>query len=139
VGKVERKFDNEDLWVQYFGTDHFNLTDEQTNYINVWRKKFRDEYNATMEDIEMKKIAIKHAGAPGIVSEKEKEYSNLIKNINQNFMVIEDYFNEEFANVGAKYTFYKDKHPDGAMDKSKWVEAQEKTLATLKAQQKNKK
>lgn len=56
----------------------------------------------------------------------------LKSNILQNFVILEDIYNDRFNEYQVKYVYYSDKHPDGKYDFIKWIDDQDAKLHDLK-------
>ena len=120
---------NDNLWQSYFGKDLFELTsDESRNY-----KKWKSDLviaKRNKEQAETNKLLDKYKSGDSYVA-KSPYLQKLMSNISKNFMLIEDYFDEEFDRYGASYEFYEDKYPKGEYNKVQWIEEHEKKLITL--------
>ncbi|MEN7547486.1 hypothetical protein AAG747_06185 [Rapidithrix thailandica] len=64
-----------------------------------------------------------------------EEPVNLIElkaNINANFILIEDAYEEEFVDLGVEYKTYQEAHPKGDYSQARWVEEKSQQLQLLK-------
>lgn len=120
---------SDNLWKAYFGKDLFELdSDEGKNY-RLWRAFLISE-KTKQEEEERAKILSNYRTEESYVA-KSPYLQRLMSNINRNFMLIEDFFDEEFDNHGESYEFYEDKHPDGKFNKITWIEQNEKKLIEI--------
>jgi hypothetical protein len=60
------------------------------------------------------------------------EMEELKANLFENFFIIEDYYDEAFAEFGEKYLFYNKKYPKGGYSEAQWISEQDKKLKELK-------
>jgi len=132
--KLKTDYHNDNLWAQYFGTDVFNLTKEQNQYIERWKSILQNQEILDAEEAQLKRQQLRHGSQTNTAtSASERHYQSLLNNIAQNFVMIEDYFTEEFAKYGSVYHTYQEKYPTGNYDKFRWIQEQEKKLKELKA------
>lgn len=75
------------------------------------------------------------AGVEAIILSERDDLTMLKQNINENFVIIEDIYDEVFAEYKIKYEFYHEKYPNGDYSKTKWVEDQEARLKKLRDDQ----
>lgn len=127
--KLEIDPKNDNLWQSYFGKDLFELTPEEGKNYHVWQAHL----------VQAKKRKEKEEEDALIKKYTKKEYlpqSNYLRkmmsNISKNFMLIEDYFDDEFEKAGGSYIFYEEKHPKGDLNRVLWIELQENELIKLK-------
>lgn len=127
--KLETDPKNDNLWQTYFGKDLFELTPEEGQNYHVWQA-FLVQAKKKRELEEEQKLLKKYA---------QKDYQpqsaylrKMMGNVSKNFMLIEDYFDDEFQRAGGTYTFYEEKHPKGEFNRVLWVELQESELIKLK-------
>ncbi|MCS7005892.1 MAG: hypothetical protein NZM38_11280 [Cytophagales bacterium] len=130
--KIRQDYHNDKLWAQYFATDVFNLTKEQLAYIERWKGIFHQEEILEAEEAQLKLQQLRQGSATSQNSASERYFQSLVNNIAQNFVMIEDYFNEEFKKYGGIYHYYQEKYPNGNYDKHRWVQEHEKKLRELK-------
>jgi hypothetical protein len=120
---------NDNLWKSYFGKNLFELNPDEGKKYRLWRAALISEKHKR-EEIARRKILANYQTKTSYVA-KSPYLQRLMSNINRNFMLIEDFFDEEFDTNGATYEFYEDKHPDGKFSKITWVEQNEKKLIEL--------
>ncbi|MGF1532211.1 MAG: hypothetical protein ACFCUI_00795 [Bernardetiaceae bacterium] len=75
------------------------------------------------------------AGVEAIIMTEREDLSYLKRNIKQNFAIIEDVYQEIFAEYKVEYEFYQDKYPDGSYSQTKWIEDHEIKLKQLRDDQ----
>ncbi len=120
---------NDNLWKAYFGKDLFELNSDEGKNYRLWRAFLISE-KTKQEETERNKILATYRTEKSYVA-KSPYLQRLMSNINRNFMLIEDFFDEEFDSNGATYEFYEDKYPDGKFSKISWIELNEKKLIEL--------
>jgi len=127
---------NEALWMAYFGKDLFDLSDEEYENFTDWKNNLiqaRESFN----NHEVKKVLVKkqeyYKNVYGNI--KDPYYQNLISNITSNFLMIEEYFQEQYDFYNVEYIFYSKKYPKGDFDREQWISEQEKKLEHMRSQQ----
>ena len=128
---------NDGLWKAYFGKDLFELDKEEGSNYREWKGELVHTLKAKQEAAREKLLA-KYRTEKSYVAQSPY-LQKLMSNISSNFMLIEDFFSEEFSRVGAEYTFYEDKYPKGDFNKIEWIEQNEKKLIELTTDKKDKK
>lgn len=76
-------------------------------------------------------------GMEAIILKESTNLNELKKNINENFSLIEDLYNELFKQFEVKYVYYSEAHPRGKYHIINWVNDHEKKLKDLKMKQLN--
>lgn len=117
--KLTKNPKSNQLWSEYFGKDLFELSKEEGLKFRTWRSELITEWRKKGEVTTKVKI------------DGEATLNRLTNNIAKNFVLIEDYFGSEFKKMGAEYTTYTSKYPEGSYDKILWVEEHEKKLREL--------
>ncbi|MGB0523255.1 MAG: hypothetical protein ACPGJS_09860 [Flammeovirgaceae bacterium] len=129
--RLESDPKNDHLWQSYFGKDLFELTPEEGKNYHIWQAYL-------VQTKKKKELAEERALIKKYTSKNYLPQSaylrKMMSNISKNFMLIEDYFDEEFAKVGGSYTFYEEKHPKGDFNRVLWIELQENELIKLRKQ-----
>jgi hypothetical protein len=74
-------------------------------------------------------------GAEEIMTSITPQIDVLARNVQANFIIIEDLFFEEFLGLGLEYTYYDHQYPQGNYNIDTWVKEQLKRLKDLKRQQ----
>ncbi|MFT5617201.1 MAG: hypothetical protein ACI85I_000417 [Arenicella sp.] len=120
---------NDNLWKSYFGKDLFELNAAEGKNYRLWRSFLIAEKHKQEEIARKKMMAIYHTKTSYIA--KSPYLQRLMSNVKMNFMLIEDFFDEEFENNGETYEFYEDKFPDGKFSKIMWIAQNEKKLIEL--------
>ena len=120
---------NDNLWHSYFGKDLFELTATESRDYKLWKSQLILAQRKKQEE-EREKLLDKFKTEESYVA-KSPYLRNLMSNISKNFMLIEDFFDDEFSKHGAKYDFYEDKYPKGDFNKISWIEENEKKLIEL--------
>ncbi len=83
-------------------------------------------------------IIIKQLGEIKLMIFREPDQlKNLKSNINENFALIEDTYQQLFLRYDIQYKYYKDVHPNGKLNKTSWVAKQDEKLQKLKEEQFN--
>lgn len=126
--KLKADPDDDNLWQAYFGKDLFNLSKEEMGNFKLWKQRLQDEFATNEATNESRKL---NSRAEAQAAAYASEFKRLMENVNRNFMMIEEYFTEKFAQHGEKYITYREKYPDGKYNKTLWVEQQEKRLLEL--------
>ena len=127
---------NEALWIAYFGKDLFDLSDKEYENFTDWKNQLIQARDNVAKPVTKKQETKKNEYYNSVYGKiKDPYYQNLISNINSNFLMIEEYFHEQYDFYNAVYVFYSDKHPKGNFDKEQWISEQEKKLEELRSQQ----
>jgi hypothetical protein len=71
-------------------------------------------------------------GLEAMIMLESNSVKELKRNILQNFVILEDLYNDRFEEYSAKYTYYNEEHPDGKYDFIKWIDEQDAKLHDLK-------
>ena len=74
-------------------------------------------------------------GIEAVIMNEHSTLNELKKNVNENFALIEDIYNELFKQFETNYVYYADAIPDGKMHETDWVTLQDKKLKELKQKQ----
>jgi len=107
-------------------------------------EKAFDEFEKKIEEIkkttggEAVVTMSEFAGIEAIVMAERDDARDLKENIQVNFVILEDVYNEVFEEYGIKYVFYKEKHPKLDYDKNKWIAEHDAQLKKIKTEQINK-
>lgn len=72
------------------------------------------------------------AGIEAIIMAQSSEMYELKSNISQNFVIIQDFYEEVFKEYGIEYVRYEKKHPEGDENQVEWVREHDKKLKKLK-------
>ncbi len=146
------------LWVQYFEKPWISLTVVEKERISLWRKQLNRKnyeqeirqtaqnseklWNNMMSDTENNeeirtKIEVEkaqfHKMLTNHVMPENELIADLKKNVEANFILLEDIYKVEFAELGATYTEYATEHPNGKYSKILWIEHQTRKLNQLKS------
>lgn len=127
---------NEALWIAYFGKDLFDFSDKEYENFTAWKNQLIKERDRDIKPIKNKTEVVKRKYYEQVYGKiKDPYYQNLITNISSNFLMIEEYFYEQFSFYNNDYTFYSDKYPKGKYDKEQWISEQEKMLEKIRSEQ----
>ncbi len=118
------------LWQAYFGKDIFEFSDVEHEQWSAWRKELlKAREGGDAADRQRASDVYKYGQL------QDPYYQNLISNLHGNFVMIEDYFSEQFKFYNQTYTFYSDKYPKGNFNRETWISEQEQRLTVLQKQQ----
>ncbi len=67
-----------------------------------------------------------------VIMLENPEIAELKKNVQANFLLIEDKFNDMFINLGMEYKYYDDVYPYGGYEEMRWVEEMERKIQTAR-------
>ncbi len=134
--KLEANPMHEALWIAYFGKDLFDFSDQEYNQFMQWKQQLIAQRKLGPEKTGGTQQKAKVEYYEKIYGKiRDPYYQNLISNIHSNFLMIEEYFQEQFDFYGQVYVPYTEKHPRENFDKEQWIAEQEKTLTQLRNQQ----
>ncbi len=147
------------LWVQYFGKPWVSLSVVERERVKEWRtilsrkrhsqalqsnhvaSSSEELWDDAMADasnnrelqakVEMEKAQFHRLLASHVMPENEL-LAELKQNVEANFIILEDIYRAEFAELGEEYVDYETKYPQGKFSKIRWVEEQSERLQQLK-------
>jgi len=124
---------NDDLWSLYFKQDLFVLSKEDYLNYNKWKSYLVNRKQSEIEQRELELMRKREEYFEKRYSHKEKktDLEHLTQNIQKNFAIIEQYFEEQFDLMGEIYEPYYSVHKDQKYSKIKWVEEHETLLREL--------
>jgi hypothetical protein len=103
----------------------FNMASEEDFFIdeqafNEYQKLIEEaaQNNAAPETISFADIK----GLEAVIVPVREGMEELKENVKQNFIILEDMYNDMFQENGLEYTYYKDKYPDESYSQNKWIE-----------------
>ncbi|MCC5944300.1 MAG: hypothetical protein JJT94_05145 [Bernardetiaceae bacterium] len=109
----------------------FNMANEEDFFIDEQAfkeyQKLIDEAaqnNAAPETISFADIK----GLEAVIVPVREGMEDLKQNIKQNFIILEDMYNDMFQENGLEYTYYIEKYPDESYSQNKWVEEHDALL-----------
>ena len=150
------------LWAQYFGKAWVCLDDSELAIVKEWQTALMEDFEvdaaASVSDINWDNPKLYENGRLEFVDheveaekqrlEKEKneyirdlessmmqdppEIAEMKKNIPENFIIIEEWYEEQFLTYSVDYVWYEDKYPKKGYSKVDWIHDKEKELAELR-------
>jgi hypothetical protein len=107
------------------------LTNTSPTDNNFWEDGGNSNTNQSAEMAAKEKAAYNNQ-LENVISEEPPIIADLKKNLNQNFVLIEDTFKDEFEMFGGNYEYYSKVHPDKKYSQELWVSEKSKELKELK-------
>lgn len=108
-------------------TDHVDWAEESTKDVEADEAIEREHERVEGE------IKAYIARLEQVLVEERQMIRDLKSNINMNFFIIEELYQEEFAALGVPYEGYMTLYPKGNYNKQEWIEEKEKELYKLKS------
>jgi len=151
-------------WESYFQKKYANMSADEKSKIEEWKQLILtqntgaggnsgnstaltdDDNDWTAADAQLKQATLDYNKSKALEKDKyfdemlkgllvePAELSDLKSNINENFVIIDMLYAEEFEKYGEKYKSYREAYPTGKYDKMKWIEEQDKRLVAIKKQ-----
>ncbi len=157
--KLKEQPNDMSYWVQYFGKPWLSISMGERDQLDTWRKyllrkKAERPITASESDVkrrefwepdvstnvddrkmrerqELERVKYHQMLTEHIMREDDR-LLELKQNIDANFIIIEDIYRVEFAELGQKYIDYSTTHPKGYYPKIRWIEEQSAELRKLK-------
>lgn len=142
---------NNQLWAEYFGKNFTDMSMQEKAQVNILRQKLllsrlsdpeanetstpnlASANTSTASTVKFDKPShAEFANAEALIMQEQAEVVSLKENINENFTILEDMYQDLFADYGLKFVPYSQAHPDGKTPKINWVEDQEKQIKAAK-------
>jgi hypothetical protein len=143
------------LWESYAGKPWEQMTQKQQSDINAWRQDLmmqqlenddivitssveKDKNEGSNEVIALSKMEMEDLtvedmkNAELLIMQENDDVVELKQNIDQNFILLEDMYQDMFAEYGLEYVSYFEEHPNGSYPKTSWVKEQEDRLNKVK-------
>ncbi len=144
--KLKDNPNNQALWEDYLGKQIQNFTEEDNDKVATWQGQLmvlqaqyaevvvtsKANTDAADEDILRDMQIGDWENLEKIVMGTGSEIENIRQNIETNFILLEDLYEQSFEEQGLKYVFYDVTYPEGKYSKIAWVEAQEEKLREAK-------
>jgi len=155
IWKMLKKMPNNTrLWAEYIGKSVNDFSEEDKQNIQNWRIILKNGQSspsgptggnstsgyasASSRNSSLNKRIIKPddrkylRDIAAIIMLGNPEVAELKKNVQANFLLIEDKFNDMFLNLGMEYKYYDDVHPYGGYSEVRWVEEMERKIHTAR-------
>ncbi|MCS6831969.1 MAG: hypothetical protein NZ521_00180 [Flammeovirgaceae bacterium] len=108
------------------------LVDNSPTDNNFWEENNTTTNTNTFAEMTAREKAFYNQQLESVINEEPPVLVDLKKNLNQNFLLIEDTLKDEFEMLGGKYEYYDKVHPDKKYSKELWVSEKTKELKELK-------
>lgn len=149
---LKRMPNNVRLWSEYVGKPVGKLTEIDKQNIRNWRILLKQRrYSPTGGPTTSRRYTPTSRrssyGNKTVIAAKDQKYlkdivtvimlenpeiMELKKNVQANFLLIEDKFNDMFLNLGMEYKYYDEIHPYGNYAEIRWVEEMERKIKTAR-------
>jgi hypothetical protein len=127
--KLRTSPNNDQLWTDYFGKDLFTLSSQEIKLMRQCQSLISKLENQAEKQVEL--ALMKRNGNVSKVytaADLPQYYRHMVANVNLNFALIEEFFQEEFAAVGRDYVLFQEMHPNDGYSRIAWVSEQEAAL-----------
>lgn len=108
------------------------LVDNSPTDSNFWEESSTATNTNAFAEMTAREKAFYNQQLESVINEEPPVLTDLKKNLNQNFLLIEDTLKDEFEMLGGKYEYYDKVHPDKKYSKELWVSEKTKELKELK-------
>lgn len=133
------------VWEEYIGKTLNTMNPTEKEVLLAWKDALTLQVitdreaiiTAHEKELESKKVSIEKSELTGletILKEDRQEIIELRSNILENFVILEDIYNEIYKEFDVQYRYYSEVHPQDNFSKILWMEEQETKVKQLREQ-----